>query len=122
MSSSLKDLLEIGKQVVEAEVEVAGNKAPGYFRRLTAGERYELLKGQKIARSGGQTSMELDLGLNEESKFKFVMFSVCNKDGSSFFKSLEEVKKADSNTVNALYKIASKVNGDKEDDDAAKKD
>jgi hypothetical protein len=105
---------------VAREVKFAGPagvvKGTVHFRRVTAGERQRLFKGQKYAmnKEGAQTTMrtEIDLELNETQKHLLVMYSVCREDGSAVFKSTEEVRKLDAVKLNALYEIADEVNRD----------
>lgn len=59
-------------------------------------------------------SYELDLALNEEQRQKFVQFTVCNADGTSYFKDIAAVQSVGSKIVEALYAAASGI--DKEED------
>lgn len=85
-----------------------------HFRRVTAGERQRLFKGQKYTmnKEGAQASMrtEIDLELNETQKHLLVMYSVCRADGTAVFKSTAEVQKLDALKLAALYEIADEVN------------
>lgn len=103
--------------VIKREVKVAGKSLTAHFRRITAGERHELLKGQKVNRANGATvSFELDLGLNEIQQQKFVLYSVVNEDGTPFFKNIEEVARVDAKLIGALYQTATGLEEEEEGD------
>lgn len=115
--SDLTDLLaETGP--ITREVTIDGKTATVYFRRITAGEQEQILKGQKVQHSGGKASIELDLCENEKQRHQLVFFSVCKQDGSRFFKKLDDVKALPSLKVRALSEHAMAVNA--EEDDAGK--
>lgn len=122
MTDFLRELLEGGKAVVAREVKVGGKVGQVHFRRITAGERQALLRGHKVSRTGGATSFELDLALNEEQQQRLVQFSVCKPDGTPYFKDVAAVSAADNATVKALYRVAAEVNGEQEGDDEPGKD
>ncbi len=107
--TSLTELIAENKVAVEKQVAVGGKTVAVFFRRITAGQREQLLKGQKVSRSGSETSFELDLALNEAQRQKFVLYTVCNADGTPFFKDVEAVRAVDSATVQALYAAASSL-------------
>lgn len=115
-AADLGELLARGKEVVARDVVVNGTTVKGHFRRLTAGERYQLLKGQKVTRSGGATTFELDLALNEEQQQRYVLFCTCKPDGSPYFKDLDHVRGSDGKVISALYLAAKDVNEGGEDD------
>lgn len=119
MSDFLTDVLVSSTNVVAKEVTVHGKTGTVHFRRITAGERHQLLRGQKVARKGSETAFELDLALNEEQQQRLVLFSICHPDGKPFFKDIDAVRKADATTVQALYTVASKLD-DAEGGDAGK--
>lgn len=109
MSDFLADLLAGGKGIIQKEVTVDGKTGTVHFRRITAGERQQLLKGQKVSRQGGATHYELDLALNEEQKHKLVLYSVVTAEGKPYFKDIDAVRSAEAKTVNALYKVAEEL-------------
>lgn len=86
-----------------------------WFREITAGERLQLLKGQKVSRQGNATSFELDLGQNEEQRQKLVLFSTCNENGSAYFANLQALQKESAKLVNKLYAQAEAVNSEEDD-------
>lgn len=90
-----------------------------HFRRISASQKAELLKGQTVQAAAGKTSTyEIDLGENAKNKMLMVFYSVANPDGSQHFKKLEQVRAIDNGKVDALYKLAVEVN--KDEDDAGK--
>jgi hypothetical protein len=120
VSDFLNDVLAASKTLVEKEVKIGGKAGVVHFRRITAGERHQLLKGQKISRQGGATSFELDLELNDDQQQRMVLFSVCKPDGTPYFANIEAVRKADSKTVQALYAVASSLDDGGEGDEPGK--
>lgn len=113
MSEFIEEMLA-GEGTVQREVTYAGKTGTVHFRRITAGERGLLLKGQKIAAHGGQSTYEIDLSENQQTKYLMVQFSVCKSDGSRFFKTLDAVKNSDAMKIEALYTIAAEVNSEVE--------
>lgn len=114
----LSELIDDTK-VVAREVTIRGKTGLVYFRRITAGERAQLVAGQKVIGGGtGNTSVEIDIGESVKAQHMLVQFSVCNDDGSKRFKTLKEVQAIDAAVVEALYQAASDVN--REDGDAGK--
>lgn len=99
------------------QVTIKGETGTVWFRRINAGERANILKGQKVSHvvgTGG--TVEVDLGENENQKHLLVLYSVCKEDGKPFFKTLQEVRKLVQYKLNALYDIAVKVNREDEED------
>jgi len=117
MTDFLNDLIN-DTGLISREVTLRGKTGPVYFRRISAGERAMLVKGQKITGSGANTSVEIDLGESITAQHMLVQFSVCNEDGGKKFRTLKEVQSVDSGIVEALYQIASEVN--REEADAGK--
>lgn len=105
--------------VVEREIVVRGQTGAAFFKRITAGERAQLVKGQKVSSgSGGSTTVEIDVGESVAAQHLLVQFAVCNADGSRRFKTLREVQAAPADVIGVLYAIASEVN--REDGEAGK--
>jgi hypothetical protein len=114
MTDFLSELVEGAPEA--REVTVGGKTGTVHFRRITAGEREQLLKGMKIAHTPGTGgSIEIDLAENERQRHLLVCFSVCNPDGSRHFKRVEDVKKLPSATVAALARHAEEVNREDEE-------
>jgi hypothetical protein len=113
MSEFIEELLA-GDGLVQREVTYDGKTGMVTFRRISAGERGQLLKGQKIAAHGGQSTYELDLSENQQTKYLMVQFSVCKSDGTRYFKRLEDVKNSDALKIEALYLVANEVNSESE--------
>lgn len=121
MSEFLTEVLAAVSAPVEKEVTLHGKTGKVFFRRITAGERQQILKGQKVSRtSGGSTSFELDLALNEEQRQKLVLFSVCKSDGSPYFSDIKAVQKAEHEVVEALYNVAQSLDDEAATDDLGK--
>lgn len=118
MSDFLKDLL-IDDGVVTRQVTFKGKTGDVHFRRISAKQKAELLKGQKVqAVSGQKSTFEIDLSENAHSKAVLVLYSVANADGSQYFKNRAEVEAIDAGKLEALYAVAGEVNKDEfiEDD------
>lgn len=95
------------------ELTFAGETGTVYVRKITAGQRAQLLSGQRVSTSGeGKSSIEIDLGENELSKAKLVAFAICHEDGKPFFTNERAVSGQPADLVSALYKIASEYNAD----------
>lgn len=117
MSEFIDELLA-GSPVVAREVEFDGKKGTVYFRRISAGERVLLLKGQKVlGKAGEAATVEIDLAENARTKHLMVKFSACKADKTPVFKSLDDVAKNDAKVIDMLYQHAAAVNGE---DDAGK--
>lgn len=101
---------------VEREVKLGDKAGKVHFRRISAGEKTQLLKGQHMqARAGEKATVDIDLGESQNTKHLLVFFSVCNADGSRFFKSVDEVKKIDNVKIDCLYDHAAAVNAQEAD-------
>lgn len=114
MSDFLSDVLEAGRAVIAREVTVGGKKGTVHFRRITAGQRQELLQGQKVS-AKAVSNFELDLALNEEQKQRMVLFCTVKEDGTPYFGSIEVVKGAPSDLVQALYQVAAHLDAQEQD-------
>lgn len=121
MSDFLKDLLT-DDGVVTRQVTFNGKTGDVHFRRISIGQKADLLKGQRVqAVSGQKSTFEIDLAENVNSKAMLVLYSVANPDGSQYFKKLADVKAIDAGKLEALYAVASDVNRDEfAEDDAGK--
>lgn len=101
------------------EIVLSGKTVTAFFKRITAGQRAQLLKGQRVSTKAGEGStVEIDLGDNESTKLQMVQFCVVTEDGKPFFKTLGEVQRLDASKVNVLYRHVQEVNA--EDEDAGK--
>lgn len=110
MSLSLTDLIA-SDGPVEREITFNGKAAKAHFKRITAGEREQILRGMKaVHQIGGKATVELDLCENEKQRHLLVFFSVCNPDGSRYFKKLDDVKAWPSRFIAMLAEHASAVN------------
>ena len=116
MSDFLDEILS-APDVVEREISIGGRKGTVFVRRISAGERAQLLAGQVVTTGGTGTTMEIDLSANEVSKRRMVYFAIATEDGKRRFKSEQDVAKTAAHVVEALYKVAADVN--REDADEA---
>lgn len=112
MSDYLKDFLT-SDGVITRSVKLRGKEVNVHFRRISAGQKSELLKGQKVQAESGKTStFEIDLGENAQSKALLVFFSVVDEDGKPYFKRREDAQKIDAGALEALYAVASDINSE----------
>lgn len=92
-----------------AEVEWSGRKMQMHFRPLTAGEREQVLAGQKVSapKNGArEVEYEIDLGANQREKSLVVFYSCCDASGKPAFASVEKVRALDGRLVDVLYRHA----------------
>ncbi len=92
------------------EVNFGGKVGTVWFKRITAAQRVQILKGQRVQAAAGKTSVDIDLGDNETTKLMFVQFCVCHEDGKPYFANLDKVKALESSKVEVLYSHATAVN------------
>jgi hypothetical protein len=110
----MSDFLKLlsGQDDLEArEITIKGETGTVYFRKLTAGEFEQLLKGTKVKHSsvsGG--SVDLDLGENEHQRQMLVLFSACDENGKQLFKDLKAVRALQHNRLAILATHAEEVN------------
>jgi len=110
VSDFVDELISADVPVVR-DVTYGDNTGKVWFRKISAGERAALLKGQRFqARPGERGVIDLDLGDTLAQQMMLVQFSVCREDGSPVFKSLDVVKKIGASRINVLYEHASIVN------------
>jgi hypothetical protein len=101
---------------IEREISYLGQKGVAYFKRITAGQRAALLKGQRMTRRADEgATMDVDLGESMVTRHKMVQFSCCDANGRPRFKTLGDVQAAPSSLVDVLYDIASDVNSEEEE-------
>lgn len=106
------------------EVTVDGKTGTVYFRRLSAGEREQLLKGMQIQHvikgkgaKAAPNTVTIDLSQNERQRQLLVLYSVCDESGKRYFKRIEQVQAMPSSRVTALAKHAEDVNRTEDDED-----
>lgn len=103
--------------VTPRQVTVGDQTGTVWFKRITAGQRSLLLKGQRVSSKvgdGSGSSMEIDLGDNERQRHMLVHFSVVTEEGKPRWRSLADVEALPSRVVSALYQHASDINSDAE--------
>lgn len=120
MSNWLQTFIDGNSGPVERTVRWGGQEQIGYFRRISAGERMQLVQGQKVTATNGQAEIEIDLGAQENTKHRMVFFACCKQDGSRLFDKVKDVAALDGSLVNALFKIAQDVNKDESEEDLGK--
>lgn len=114
MSDFLSEVLNADAPVAR-EVKFGDKTGTVWFKRITAGQRAQVLRGQKVQTRGGEAaSVEVDLGENETTRQMMVQFCVCQPDGKPFFRSIADVAKLEASKVNVLFEHVTAVN--REDD------
>lgn len=114
--SDFLDMLVAPDAPEAREVTVDGQTGTVYFRRISAGEREQLLKGLKVVHTpGGGSTVDIDLAENERQSQMLVLFSVCREDGSRFFTNVDQVKKLPHHKLAVLARHASEVNRESDD-------
>ena len=96
------------------EVTIDGESGTVYFRKISAGEREQLLRGIKVG--AGLSWIEIDLSENERQKQMLVLFSVCREDGTRLFRKIEDVKKLPASKLEVLTRHAREVNDESSED------
>ncbi|MEJ7746056.1 MAG: hypothetical protein WKF61_04740 [Luteimonas sp.] len=99
------------------EVKFNGKSRKVYFKRITAGERVQLVSGQKV-QIGTKSTMEMDMGDLLKNRHLLVRFSACDEQGTLLFDSVAEVSAEPDWLVNQLAAHADAVN--KDDDEPGK--
>ena len=105
---------------VERQVVIGDSITNGWFKRITAAQRQQLVQGQRVVTKDGKAEVEVDLGANEQTKHRLVFMSACNADGTPAFAHVKEVAALPAVVCNALFKIASELNRDPTEDEAGK--
>lgn len=102
---------------IPRELKFGGKTGTAYFRRVTAGERAQLLAGQKFTKRGDEaTTIDIDLGETTKGKARMVAFACVTEKGKQRFNSVADVQKVDALLVEALYELASDVNKEADED------
>lgn len=115
----IDNLLDGATAPVERDVVWNGRTEKGYFRKISALQRLQLVKGQRVTAKNGQTEIELDLGAQESTKHQLVAYSLCDAEGKSV-KTAREVGELPGSLVNVLFRIASEVNKDETEETLGK--
>jgi len=102
----------------EREVTFDGETGSVWFRRVSGGERAQLLQGLKVSHVPGtnEGTVDVDLGNNEHQKHLLVQFSVCTEEGKRVFKTIRDVEKIPNRKLKVLLAHAEAVNKDLDDD------
>lgn len=100
------------------EITVDGQTGTIWLRKISAGERRQLLEGHRIQHQPGSAAvLELDLALNEKERQMLVLFCICNEDGKRHFRSIEQVEKIPHRKFKALANAAEDFNREIESDE-----
>lgn len=91
---------------VQRELTYRGRTRTVHFRRVTAGERAQLLQGQTVDVGEGGKPRSVDLGDFTTRRHLLVQFSLVKEDGSNVYASLEQVQAEPEDLVDALYELA----------------
>jgi len=106
---------------VAREVTLGDSTGTVWFRRLTAGQKEQLLKGRKVTVKTGerQGTVDIDLAANERQRQMLLQFTACDENGEPLFKTLERVKAMDGWKVAILAAHAEEVQrlGDPDEED-----
>lgn len=99
---------------VAVEITHGKKKKTVHFRRLTAGERLQLVTGQKLnfGGDGQRGAMEMDLGDVSRNRHLLVQFATVKADGVQVFGSLADVQSQPDWLITELANHANAVNDD----------
>lgn len=119
--SEFIDLLTSHDAPVPREITLGNHTGTVWFRRLTAGQKEQLMKGRKVSVKTGekQGTVDIDLAANERQRQMLVHFTACNEGGEPIFKSIEKVREMDGWKVSILARHAEEVQqiGDPDEED-----
>lgn len=106
------------------EITVRGETGTVYFRRMSAGQREQLLKGMKVSHTPGtkKGTIDVDLSQNERQRQMMVLFCVCDEEGTARYKRIEDVAKLPSDVVTALAREAESIDHELDEEDDEGKD
>jgi hypothetical protein len=94
-------------ELIEKTLRYGGKEEQVFFRELTAGEQYELAKGQRFKstqKDGGV--FEFDMGEQLAINQRMVQMILVDADGKNVYRNLEALRKEPAKKVNALVKLA----------------
>jgi hypothetical protein len=94
-----------------------GKELTVYFRRLTAGERVAITRGQKFSVGEGKAhGVEMDAGETLERTHKFLSFVNVTETGAQVFKNAREVGELPEDLIAKLNDLANEALGEFEQD------
>lgn len=109
MSKYFEDL--VSNEPVERTVEHDGKSKTVWFRKINAGERLKLARGQRVTLGDQNTSKtEIDIGDLTTRQHMLVQFSVVDENGKNVFQNVTDVQKLPNQLVDKLYQFAEDVN------------
>lgn len=117
MNDFYKDL--IGNNVIEKELSYRGIKRVVFFKPLTAGQRVDISRGQRINVGGSKAAengLEIDAGETLLRTHKFLAFCNVTADGKQIFKGVKEVGELPEDLVNELNALANEALNDEPED------
>lgn len=100
--------------LVGKTLKYRGKERTVHFRRITAGERVQLLAGQTVE-LGQAGPRSVELGDMTARRHMLVQFSLVRPDGSNVYGSLAEVQAEPEALVDALYALAVEAFADEDD-------
>lgn len=109
----------IKEEIFEKELDYKGQKKTVYFKRLTAGERINLSRGQKmlVGNKSKEHGVEVDLGEFLERTHRYLLMCNVDSEGKRIFKKIEEVQALPEDLVSALQKLADEALVEKDQED-----
>ena len=87
---------------IAKDVEYNGRTETFYFRRLTAGERIAIDKGQKGTVKSGESSFEIDVSDMHARNCLLLHFACCDENGGKVFKTPAKVHELPENAAAIL--------------------
>lgn len=91
---------------IERELTYRGKTEAFHFKRMTAGERIEMRRGNIGTVKGGEATVTLDLSEADKRNAIFLFYVVCKPDGKRVFKNVAEVHDLPGDLLDALVKLA----------------
>jgi len=113
----------VGNKVMMKTLEYRGHQKSVFFRQLTAAERVNISRGQKISLESGDRAgvREVDAGETIQRTHKFLFYCNVTEDGKQAFKTEREVGELPEDLVTALNRLANEaIEEDSEQQDLGK--
>jgi hypothetical protein len=106
MGNFYDDMVQVS--VIPRELEYRGQKKTVYFRQLTAGQRIQISRGQRmtVGSKSREEGVEVDVGESLERTHKFLAFANVDAQGNPVFKSHKEVQELPEDLVAELQRLA----------------
>lgn len=106
MGNFYEDLVSVN--VIERTLEYRGKEKKVYFRQLTAGQRINISRGQRmtVGSKAREEGVEVDVGESLERTHKFLAYANVDAQGNPVFKNHKEVQELPEDLVAALQALA----------------